>query len=207
MTTSKPILDRRVLYPGQILIREGEQGDCAFFVQSGVLGVFRQVGMEEVLVATLVKNSIVGEMALIANSPRMATVKCLETANVVTLTRTMLDKKLAGIDPLVKGLLDVFIQRLTRLTGDYCTLEHRHQKLSRELALIRGAAASVHEDMDETVTRDLGGSAAAKFSRAKMEFARYFHHRLAKDQAETPMTREQVFREFWPVLEEIDRQF
>lgn len=131
MTSTKSTLDRIVLYPGQILIREGDPGDSAYFVQSGVLGVYKQVEMDEVQVATLVKNSIVGEMALITNSPRMATVKCIETSNIVVLTRGVLEEKLKEMDPLIRGLLEVFSQRLTNLANDYSALESRFQKLSK----------------------------------------------------------------------------
>jgi hypothetical protein len=136
MTRSqRKILDRRVLYPGDVLIREGDYGDSAFFVQSGQVGVYKRSGGEEVLITVLPGNSIVGEMALIDNARRSATVRCLETASVVAINRTDFERKMTTLDPFMKALLEMFTQKLRRLNAEYCEAETKLQWLLRNSGL------------------------------------------------------------------------
>ncbi len=64
---------------GDVLIKQGDQADCAFIVQSGKLSVWANGNQ----VAKLKEHDVVGEMALINNAPRAATVIC-DTDVIVT---------------------------------------------------------------------------------------------------------------------------
>lgn len=135
MGKERRVLDRKVLFPGDVLIREGEFGDCAFFIQSGQMGVYKQSGGEEVLITVLPGNSIVGEMALIDNSPRSATVRCLETATVIQVTRGIFEKKMHRLDPFLVALLEMLVQKIRRLNADFTQTETRLQSLRRQVGL------------------------------------------------------------------------
>lgn len=135
MGKERRVLDRKVLFPGDILIREGDYGDCAFFVQSGQMGVYKQSGGEEVLITVLPGNCIVGEMALIDNSPRSATVRCLETATVVQVTRTVFEKKLSQLDPFLVALLEMLVQKIRRLNAGFTETETKLLTLKRQVGI------------------------------------------------------------------------
>jgi len=63
-----------VTYPkGTTLFRQGEPGDAAFIVNSGSVGIYREVEGKRVPLATLRKGELFGKMAVIDGSPRMAT--------------------------------------------------------------------------------------------------------------------------------------
>ena len=111
------ILNRRVMRAGQILIREGDHGDAAFFIQSGIFEVCRQAGDKFFVLARLGENSIVGEMALIDNDPRSATVRCVEPGTVIVLDRATFEKRLRGLDKFTRALLQMFSSKLRMMNG------------------------------------------------------------------------------------------
>jgi len=69
------------LAPGEVLFQAGEAGDAMFVVLEGALDVL--VG--ETVVERAARGAILGEMALIDQSPRSATVVARENATLVKL--------------------------------------------------------------------------------------------------------------------------
>lgn len=61
--------------PGQPLCRQGEPGDAAFVVLDGAADVVVETGQGEVKVAEIGKYDIVGEIAILCDVPRTATVQ------------------------------------------------------------------------------------------------------------------------------------
>jgi len=74
---------REVHEQGSIIMRQGDDGDCMYVLKSGTLEVL--VG--ETKVAELEAVDMVGEMALIENKPRSATVKALTDCELVRVDR------------------------------------------------------------------------------------------------------------------------
>ena len=60
---------------GEIVFRRGHNSDCAYFILSGEAEVLRDEKGKEVLIATLSPGQYFGEMALLSNEPRNATVR------------------------------------------------------------------------------------------------------------------------------------
>ena len=61
--------------PGEAICEQGEQGDAAFIVLEGEADVVVQSGQGPTKVATVGKHDIVGEIAILCNVPRTATVQ------------------------------------------------------------------------------------------------------------------------------------
>jgi CRP/FNR family cyclic AMP-dependent transcriptional regulator len=85
------------LEPGKVLFKEGDKGDCVYFVVDGELDVVketvggRKVGIDRVVISSLAKGRSIGEMSVIDRTPRSATVRARTKATLVGLT-------LAGFD-------------------------------------------------------------------------------------------------------------
>ena len=60
---------------GQVLCVEGELGDRAFVIVKGTADVFVRAGDTDVKVATVGRNDFIGDMAILCDRPRSATVK------------------------------------------------------------------------------------------------------------------------------------
>jgi len=78
--------------PGETVIREGEEGDAFYVVGSGRLEVFRG----EELVGRLERGSHFGEIALLQNVRRTATVRAKTPSRVYRLDREGFDRVVAG---------------------------------------------------------------------------------------------------------------
>ena len=73
---------------GEIIIREGDLGDCAYILESGRAKVLKKLpnGAQQVG-GVLDVNAIFGELGQIDRLPRSATVKALENCKVAILTQ------------------------------------------------------------------------------------------------------------------------
>jgi hypothetical protein len=72
--------------PGQIIFRQGDEGDSAYFIRSGDVEVVQQqTGQPETVVAKLSRGQYFGEMALLHNAPRNATIRAATRTEVAVL--------------------------------------------------------------------------------------------------------------------------
>ena len=82
----------RHLERGEILIREGEQGSSVFVVISGRLRAYVHDGNETpVVVGEISAGESVGEMALLSDQPRNATVQAVSSCQLYELSRRDVD--------------------------------------------------------------------------------------------------------------------
>jgi hypothetical protein len=79
------LFDFETIEPGQIVFRQGDAGDCAYFVQSGEVEVVRADGGGEVALAKLRAGQYFGEMALLSSELRNATVRAVATTKLARL--------------------------------------------------------------------------------------------------------------------------
>ena len=80
---------------GTVLVREGEQGDTAYFIRSGEFTVYREEKGRKVLLNRLGPGDVFGEAAVFTNNPRSASVKCEKAAEVVVVTGDVLNSALS----------------------------------------------------------------------------------------------------------------
>jgi len=80
-------LQRVELAAGSMVLREGEVGDCCYFLNSGRAEVIRGAGSDRQVLAELEVGACFGEEALLADRPRNATVTVLDGGVVLRLDR------------------------------------------------------------------------------------------------------------------------
>ncbi|HEX7478163.1 MAG TPA: cyclic nucleotide-binding and patatin-like phospholipase domain-containing protein [Polyangiales bacterium] len=77
------------LAAGETLVRKGDVGDCLYIVYSGQLGVYDPSDSDEGrLLRVMGRGEYVGEIALLRDSPRTATLRAQDACVVLRLTRT-----------------------------------------------------------------------------------------------------------------------
>ena len=72
----------RTLAVGDVLFKEGDLGDVAYVVESGVIEISRFTGEEYVTLRELEAGALFGELALIDNQPRSAIARAATDAVV-----------------------------------------------------------------------------------------------------------------------------
>jgi CRP-like cAMP-binding protein len=113
------ILDKKFVPKGDAVFREGDPGEAAFLVESGVIGIFKTVEGEEIQLATMADGELFGEMAIIDGSPRMAHAVALEDSVVISIPRAGIETMLAKQAPLVKTLIQILVDNLRNVHEVY----------------------------------------------------------------------------------------
>ena len=80
---------------GDKLFEEGSDGDRAYVIKAGHLEVLKQSGGRDVLLAVREPGEVVGEMALLEESSRMATVRARTDCVLVAISKEHLDHLLS----------------------------------------------------------------------------------------------------------------
>ncbi|MBT3360002.1 MAG: Crp/Fnr family transcriptional regulator [Rhodospirillales bacterium] len=105
--------DIRTVLDKHHVFREGELGDQAFIVKSGTVEIYRSVDGGKVVLGEFVKGGMFGEMALIDNSPRMASAQAVNgEAVLMVISKKMFDKRMTKMDPFARGLIKILSKRV-----------------------------------------------------------------------------------------------
>lgn len=112
MTKDSVILERRFVPEGTLIMKQGEEGNCAYLIQSGVVKVYTEHDGKRVDLARLGSGQIFGEMALIFDEKRSASVVAKEDCNLIVLTRQTLKQKLDKSDPTVRAIVTMLTERV-----------------------------------------------------------------------------------------------
>lgn len=112
----------QTLESGQILFNQWDRAECVCFVEQGALNVLTKSGPEEhEIVATLRRGRSIGEMSLIDNFPRAATIQSASETNLVILTRAGFDELMSDHHDLgikiLKGLARLLAQNLRKTSS------------------------------------------------------------------------------------------
>lgn len=108
-------IETREIRDGQFIFRQREIGEIAFLLVQGQVKIIKTVDEEDVVLATLDKGAMFGEMALIDNMPRMASAQAVGNVQVKVITREMMDRKIASVDPFARGLIRVLSQHVREM--------------------------------------------------------------------------------------------
>jgi CRP-like cAMP-binding protein len=104
--------------PGDIIFRQGDRGDQMFIVKSGVLEVFaRQADTGDMTpLAYLGPGEVLGELALLTGSPRSASVRSPEHAEIFTVEKSVFIDLMETLPTFARNLCLVLAKRLEATT-------------------------------------------------------------------------------------------
>ncbi len=122
LETVAAYIDRQHLEPEEILFHQWDKAECVYFVETGALDVLTKKGPDEYeAVASLRRGRSVGEMCLIDNFPRTATVRATSETTVVVFTQTDFERLMADHNDLgikiLKGLARLMAQNLRKTSS------------------------------------------------------------------------------------------
>jgi CRP-like cAMP-binding protein len=89
---------------GEIIICEGQPGDAFFMLADGVVTVSKKVGTETKVLANLSEGAVFGEMALVSNAPRTATVTARGEVALLSLFRADLELQAGELESITQAL-------------------------------------------------------------------------------------------------------
>lgn len=130
------VLERRFFPAGHSIIKQGDAGTVAYLVQSGKVEVFNETEDRRMTLATLGPGEFFGEMALIAEEPRAASVDAKTDTQLIIVTRGALHDKLERSDKTIQALVKMMIKRLTSTNDALLNENPTTQDLLRGARLI-----------------------------------------------------------------------
>ena len=108
----------RVTYkPGQVLVKEGERGDAAFIVLKGTADILISGDSGPLHVASLSENEIVGEIAILCDIPRTATVQAATELTTLRITADLFFRMLMDFPEMGVEVMRVLAHRLEQTTA------------------------------------------------------------------------------------------
>jgi CRP-like cAMP-binding protein len=107
---------------GKILFREGDPGDYICFVVEGAMDVLKMsAGGQRAVIASLSRGSTIGEMSIIDNINRSATIRARKDSTLVILSRrgfnTILDKHSKVGVKILKGIARLLSLNMRRTSS------------------------------------------------------------------------------------------
>lgn len=157
------------LKPGDYLMREGEIGDSMYIVAAGKFQIRKKAGDAEVVLAERGPGEVIGEMAVVDQAPRSASVMALTNARVLRIDQEMFMALLDWSPSSARAILKTFGQRLRSTNA---TLQQREKmaalgtlaagiahELNNPAAAVKRGAAQLRDDLGrlEELTVQLDG--------------------------------------------------
>ena len=105
---------RLVFEEGQTLCKEGERGEQAFVILKGGADVFVQAGGCDIRVASVGRNDFVGDIAILCDSPRTATVRASSRCETLAIGKPQLMGLLKSFPEMSIAIMRVLASRLER---------------------------------------------------------------------------------------------
>jgi len=101
--------------PGEAIFRQGDWGDKVYIIMKGEVEVMREEpGKGEILLSKQGPGDCFGELAVISNAPRSATVRTLTAVDALVMDRGVFNSLTAGFPPLRKIFDQISRERLER---------------------------------------------------------------------------------------------
>ncbi len=105
----------KVYRAGEVIIRQGESGDCMYVIQAGKAEVVQEREGREVRLAVLGEKDFFGEMALFEGEVRSATVRALGDVRVLTVDKKTLLRRIQEDPSLAFRMVQEMSHRIRTL--------------------------------------------------------------------------------------------
>jgi CRP/FNR family transcriptional regulator, cyclic AMP receptor protein len=99
---------------GQVVFREGDEGDTCFVVRSGAVKITREHGGRTIALAELRAGDMFGELSMFGGEVRSATAQALEPTSAVALLAGDIRRLLAGNPEIALKMLEAMADRVRR---------------------------------------------------------------------------------------------
>lgn len=110
--------ERKVYKPGQNLFKQGDAGDAAFVIVSGVAEVVIENEDHEVVVASLGENEFIGEISILCDVPRTATIRAEKELQALKIKKEHFLGLVTQVPQLGVEVMRELASRLSKTTAE-----------------------------------------------------------------------------------------
>ena len=116
----------KIYQNGEIIVHEGEIGDCMYVIQDGFVEVIIDTDKGEVQLNILGKDEFFGEMAIFEHEIRTATVRALGPARILTVDHKNFLHRIHEDPSLAYRVMNEMSKRIRRLSEEVAR-QHANQ--------------------------------------------------------------------------------
>src|SRR5919202_4611203 len=98
--------------PGQVLFRQGDMGDAAYLVIEGEADILVDTPNGPIKVATVGKNAFVGEIAILCDVPRTATVRAKDRLVTLRIAKDLFLRLVTEFPSMSVGIMRELAHRI-----------------------------------------------------------------------------------------------
>ena len=120
--------DRVNYSAGEILFRQGDSGDAAYVILSGKADILVDSPTGQIKVAELDYNSIVGEIAILCDVSRTATVRAAAPMEALRISKEDFLKLLNDFPEIAIEIMRVLASRLSHVTSELTEARSRERE-------------------------------------------------------------------------------
>lgn len=112
ITYLSQIAETVTLEPEEELFVEGSMGDRAYIIKDGFLEVFKLSSGREILLDSHGVGGVIGEMSLLEQKPRMASIRARDKTTLLSIHQTAFDHLIATSTGAARAMLDIVLTRM-----------------------------------------------------------------------------------------------
>ncbi len=120
----------RVFQDGEVIVRQGEIGDCMYVIQEGQVEVLVEQHGKDVRLAVRGRGEIIGEMAIFEREVRSATVRAMGHVRALTLDKRTLLRRIQEDPSLAFHIVQTMSKRIRELSDRLAAFEEREGAVS-----------------------------------------------------------------------------
>lgn len=107
----------------EVIVRQGEQGNCMFVIQEGLVEVVKEMDGGEVVLALRGSGEFIGEMAIFEREVRSATVRAVGEARVLTIDKNNLLRRIHEDPSMAFHLVQSMSARIRELSNELARIK------------------------------------------------------------------------------------
>jgi CRP-like cAMP-binding protein len=105
----------KAYFQGEVIVSEGEAGDCLYVIQEGTVEIMQLIDTRSVHLEYLKEGDLFGEVGMFVDGIRPTTVRAMEKVRILTIDRKNFLKRLYEDSSFAYNVIKNLSERISRL--------------------------------------------------------------------------------------------
>ncbi|HCI45790.1 MAG TPA: cAMP-binding protein [Rhodospirillaceae bacterium] len=106
------VMNRQFYPAGTLIFSEGDVGDYLYVVRSGRVEIFQERPQGKIVIGTVGKGELFGEMALVDGEPRMASARTLQDCELMLVSGMTFRDHMKESSSFIQAVMGILVKNL-----------------------------------------------------------------------------------------------